>query len=129
MHLKLICPSQSEVWDTPANAGFKREEILRLLSELAERGQTVEEIDGDALTDRQRSDLYMEAFAAVHDAGRRGEHYRIRQVFGSRKHGGGKALGKNVPALIVLEGGEPVAVYPHEACERYETIRGYLTSL
>lgn len=79
-----------------------------------------------AIDDDERSALYGEAFAALAHAGNR---YRIRQVFGSRRHGGGDNLGAGVPALIVFENGEPVDVYPHQIGDGYRTIRDFLNSL
>lgn len=107
MQFKLIYPTQSQVWDHPANEGFEREELVGLLKQLRTQGHDYEVIDGDAISDEQRSELYGQAFLAVAHPGNR---YRIRQVFGSRRHGGGDHLGKGVPALIVVDNGEPVDV-------------------
>ena len=126
MHFKLVCPSNSEVWDQPGNAGFRRDEVVRLLDGLRTRGHDYEIIDGDAINDEQRGELYGQAFSAVAHNGNR---YRIRQVYGSRKHGGGEHLGKGVPALIVLENGEVLDVYPRQAGDTYETIHAYLAAL
>lgn len=126
MHFKLICPTKSQVWDQPANEGFDREEIIRQLDELQAGGHDYEVIDGDAISDDERQTLYGEAFSGLARAGNR---YRIRQVFGSRRHGGGDFLGTGVPALIVFNNGEPVDVYPHQIGDGYETIRSYLTAL
>ena len=90
------------------------------------RGHDYEVVVGDAVTDDERQTLYGEAFRAIAHAGNR---YRIRQVFGSRRHGGGDHLGTGVPALIVFGNGEPVDVYPHQGGDGYETIRAYLTAL
>lgn len=127
MRLKLICPANRErVFGQPENAGFERGEILRLLDDLRARGHDHEVIDGDVIADEERSALYGEAFAALAHAGNR---YRIRQVFGSRRHGGGDNLGAGVPALIVFENGEPVDVYPHQVGDAYRTIRDFLNTL
>jgi hypothetical protein len=126
VRLKLICPSTSEVWDTPANAGFDRAAIVARLDALRTGGHDYELIDGDPLSDQERSDLYGQALIAL---ARTGSHYRIRQVFGSRRHGGGDHLGSGVPALLVFKDGEPVDVYPHQADDGYETIRAYLDAL
>lgn len=74
----------------------------------------------------ERSDLYRQAFSALARAGNR---YRIRQVFGSRRHGGGDHLGSGVAALLVFKDGQPVDVYPRQAGHGYETIRAYLDTL
>lgn len=126
MHFKLICPTKSQVWDQPENEGFERDEVIRLLDELRTRGHDCEVVDGDPLSDDERHALYGEAFLAVAHAGNR---YRIRQVFGSRRHGGGDHLGTGVPGLIVFDNGEPIDIYPHQVGEDYETIRAYLRSL
>lgn len=123
---RLICPSRSEVWDVAANAGFDRAAILARLDALRAVGHDYELIDGDALTDQERSDLYRQAFSALAHGGNR---YRIRQVFGSRRHGGGDHLGSGVAALFVFKDGKPVDVYPHQIGDRYETIRAYLDAL
>jgi hypothetical protein len=126
MHFKLVAPTQSEVFSSPQNGGFDQAAIVDLLDGLRAKGHDYEFLDGDAFSDQERSDLYGEAFAALARAGNR---YRIRQVFGSRRRGGGEHLGKGVPALIVFEGGEPVDVYPHQVGDGYKTIRAYLESL
>jgi hypothetical protein len=123
---KLICPSTSEVWDTPANAGFDRAAIVARLDALRVGGHDYELIDGDVLSDQERSDLYGQALSALARAGNR---YRIRQVFGSRRHGGGDHLGSAVAALLIFKDGEPVDVYPHQAGDGYKTIRAYLAAL
>lgn len=123
---RLICPSRSEVWDTPANAGFDRAAIIARLDALRAAGHDYELIDGEALTGQERSDLYGQAFGALAHAGGR---YRIRQVFGSRRHGGGDHFGFGVAALLVFEDGEPVDIYPHQVGHDYETIRAYLDAL
>jgi hypothetical protein len=87
-------------WAQPANEGFEREEIIGLLDGLQAKGHDYEVIDGDSISNEKRQDLYGEAFSALAHAGNR---YRIRKVFGSRLHGGGDALGTNVPALIVFD--------------------------
>jgi len=123
VRFKLICPSVSEVWATPANAGFDRAAIVAQLDALRAGGHDYELIDGDALSDQERSDLYWQAFGAL---ARVGNRYRIRQVFGSRRHGGGDHLGSGVAALLVFEDGEPVDVYPHQVGNGYKTIRAAL---
>jgi hypothetical protein len=123
---KLICPGTSQVWDTPANAGFDRAVITARLDELRAAGHGYELIDGDTLSGQERSDLYGQAFIALaHD----GSHYSIRPVFGSRRHGGGEYLGTGVPALLVFNDGGPAGIYPHQVDGSYQTIRAYLDTL
>jgi hypothetical protein len=126
VHFKLICPSTSEAWDTPANTGFDRAAIVARLDALRAGGHDYELIDGDTLSNQERSDLYGQAFSAL---ARTDNRYRIRQVFGSRRRGGGDHLGSGVAALLVFKDGEPVDVYPHQAGDGYETIRAYLDAL
>lgn len=123
---RLIYPSKSEVWDTPANAGFDRAAILARLDALRADGHDYELVDGDALTDQERSDQYGQAYSAVAHSG---NQCRIRPVFGSRRRGGGDHLGTGVPALLVFKDGHPVDVYPHQVGNRYETIRAHLDAL
>ena len=55
--------------------------------------------------------------------------YRIRQIFGSRRHSG-FMFGRNVPALLIENdprGISPEDVYPHEKDGRIITIYEYLT--
>jgi hypothetical protein len=126
MHFVLTCPSKSQVLDqTPENKGFKREDLIRSLEELRARGHDYE-VDGDAISDEQRGDFYRQAFLAVVHSGNR---YRIRQVFGSRRRGGGDFLGTGVPALIVFENGDAVDVYPHQVGDGYATIVDYLAEV
>lgn len=125
MYLKLLSPALGEVWDTPANAGFDRAAITARLGELRTDGHGYELVDGDALTGQERSGLYGQACTAL---ARGGNRYRIRQVFGSRHHGG-DYLGTGVPALLVYDDGQPAGVYPHQAGGGYQTIRGYLDTL
>jgi hypothetical protein len=126
VRFKLICPDSDEVWDTPANAGFDRTAIVAQLAALRADGYDYELVNGDALSDQERSGLYGQAFSALVRAGNR---YRIRQVFGSRRHGGGDYLGSGVAALLVFSDGEPVDVYPHQVGDGYETIHAYLDAL
>jgi hypothetical protein len=126
IRLVLIRSSSAEPWDTPANAGFDHAAITTRLGELRARGLECEFIDVEALSDEQRSDLYAQALTAVARAGNR---YRIRQVFGSRRDGGGRHLGSGVPALLVFEDGRPTDIYPHQVGDGYETICAYLAVL
>ena len=54
------------------------------------------------------------------------KRYRVRRVFGTNKYSG-QYFGGAVPALVVLENGRPVDVYPHEEQDgTIVTIRDYL---
>src|SRR5207247_411042 len=101
---------------SPQSGGAQRV-VIHSLDELRARGHDYEVIDGDALSDAQRREFYGDAYVALVNNGNR---YRIRQVFGSRRHGGGDFLGAGVPALILYENGEPIDVYPHQVADGYE---------
>jgi hypothetical protein len=137
MHFMLIAPASGQFWEStmtdygvrtnPQNEGSDHEHILRRLNDLKADGHTYEVLDGDALSGEERGSIYIsEACTAVARAGNR---YRIRQVFGSRKHIGSDDFGTSVPALIVSKNGEPVDVYPHQVGDDYRTIRGYIDAL
>lgn len=95
------------MFGSPENEGFDREAVIKLL---AEQNVPFEVVGGSDLTDCVREDVYVsEAIPAA------GNRYQIRNVFGSRRHGGGPYFGTAVPALIVLEDGRPIDVYPHRS--------------
>jgi hypothetical protein len=52
----------------------------------------------------------------------------VKRVFGTNKYAGSR-FGRGVPALVVLEDGRPVDVYPHEEEGRIVTIKDYVTHL
>lgn len=112
------------VLTAPQNEGYEPELISRRLAELRASGHSYEVIDSESLTPEELSHLY--AGEAIPAAGNR---YRIRQSFGSRKHTA-TAFGTKVPALIVLESGRAVDVFPHQREDgSYSTIREYLDRL
>ncbi|MCS6936973.1 MAG: hypothetical protein RMJ96_03495 [Candidatus Bipolaricaulota bacterium] len=53
--------------------------------------------------------------------------YRVRQVFGSKRHPG-RFFGKEVPALVVYENGHPRDIYPHEENGQVISIKAFLES-
>jgi hypothetical protein len=106
---------------TPQNKGFDPEYIGVRLRDA--EGHTYEELDADVLTPNECSGLYAEAMNAA------GTRYPIRQVFGSRKNSAMSEFGKHIPALIVLDGTQPVEVFPHEEDSSYVTIRSYVDAL
>lgn len=76
-----------------------------------EKGIFCKIIDTKGMSDSERYQLYITR-AIVPSARKK---YKIRQIFGSRKHSA-PFFGKEAPALLVYEEGEkpPIDVYPHE---------------
>lgn len=100
MHFVLLCPSdESQIYDR--RDPFRKATILPLLDRLRERGHTNEVIDSNSLSDGIRTALYISWETQAVTAGN-GRNYRVRNVFGSNKHGGGSLFGKQVPALVVF---------------------------
>jgi len=99
--------------------------MLSLLDKLQAAGFSCERIDTSNMTDEEIQHIYIEAIQpSVYNK------YRIRQIFGSRRHSGW-LFGKHVPALLVYdEGGRyPTDVYPHEKDSEEVTIEGFLIPL
>ncbi len=55
--------------------------------------------------------------------------YQLKEVFGSRRKGGGPYFGSGIPALLVEEDGSAVDVYPHQKAAATLTIRRYLEDI
>jgi len=100
-------------------------EIRVLLQQLEASGISSEIVDVTAKSDAERIDLYLQATLPTART-----KYRVRQVFGSKRHAG-SLFGKEVPALLVYEPGAPypIDVYPHRSRGRTVTIRAFLESL
>lgn len=116
---------KDSVLDKPENQGFRLEEIRALLEQLEAGGVQLELVETSALSDENLMKAYLEAIVpSVY------KKYRIRQVFGSKRHPG-CLFGKGVPALVVYERGDhlPTDVYPHEEGGRMVTIREFLESM
>ena len=97
---------------------------ISLLDSLQEMGVSCEKNDTSMMSDQSIGDVYIEAILpSVY------KKYRVRQIFGSRRHSGW-LFGKQVPALLVCEKDSriPSDVYPHEN-DREVTIEEFLTSL
>ena len=104
----------------PANAGL--EGLKRVTHRLEEAAATYNVVDAGDLTHQDLQDAYRSR-AVQPSVSKR---YRVRRVFGTNKYPG-QYFGGAVPALIVLEGGRPVDVYPHEEQDgTIVTIRDYL---
>jgi len=79
----------------PDNEGFDLLEIRAILQRLEELGVSSEIVDMRTKSDEDRENLYLEAtLPTAH------KKYRVRQVFGSKRHAG-YLFGRGVPALLV----------------------------
>ena len=104
----------------PANAGISARDLPRLERQIREAGVAYRVVEG--LTQQEREEAYVSR-AVRPSVSRR---YRVRRVFGTNKYSG-QYFGGAVPALVVLEDGRPVDVYPHEEQDgTIVTIRDYL---
>jgi hypothetical protein len=98
--------------------------ILSLLDQLQDKGVASERIDTSKMSEGEVQEAYVRAILpSVY------RKYRVRQIFGSRRHSGW-LFGKHVPALLVYdgEGGSPSDVYPHEEENSKITIHDFLTT-
>ena len=125
MMLKLIHHSRTVPVASLENEGFDLQETQALLQRLEERGVPWEVVDAITIADDELMNLYLEGTLAT--ARRK---YRVRQVFGSKRHAG-FLFGRGVPALLVYEPEKPypVDVYPHRRGTRTVTIRAFLKDL
>ncbi|MGE0227041.1 MAG: hypothetical protein AB7I38_10235 [Dehalococcoidia bacterium] len=114
--------------DVPENEGLPdagAEPIVRRLREAAAAyASDIEVVDVSGYTREQLEDAYVSR--AVPPSVRR--QYGVKRVFGTNKYAGSR-FGRGVPALVVLEDGRPVDVYPHEEEGRIVTIADYLRRL
>lgn len=104
----------------PTNEGVA--DVTKLLEELDMLGVPVEMVEVAELTEKDRTDAYLNAVGVSVI-----KKYRIRQVVVSRRISG-TLFGKNVPALIIrnLETGKPEEVYPRQEPGRIVPIAAFL---
>ena len=104
----------------PVNAGLSANDLPRLERQIRDVGVEYRVVDG--LTQQEREEAYVTRAVRPSVSKR----YRVRRVFGTNKYSG-QYFGGAVPALVVLENGRPVDVYPHEEQDgTIVTIRDYL---
>ncbi|MYE46988.1 MAG: hypothetical protein F4X25_09675 [Chloroflexi bacterium] len=107
----------------PANAGISPGDLPRLERQVRETGVAYRVVEG--LTEQEREEAYVSRAVRPSVSKR----YRVRRIFGTNKYSG-QYFGGAVPALVVLENGRPVDVYPHEEQDgTIVTIRDYLDRL
>lgn len=123
--LTLIHHSQTQPLASPDNESFDLRAIQAILRRLERLGVVWEIVDTMTISDEELTNLYIEATLPTART-----KYRVRQVFGSKRHAG-FLFGRGVPALLVYEPGKsyPVDVYPHRRGTRTVTIRAFLEDL
>lgn len=105
-----------------ANSKAQLNEIRSILEELAARGVQLEMVETSTLSNEALMRAYLEA--VMPSVWRK---YRVRQVFGSKRHPG-RFFGKEVPALVIYENGHPRDIYPHEENGQVISIKAFLES-
>ncbi len=125
MTLKLIYHAHRQPLASAENGGFDLREIRGIFRRLESLGVSWEIVDTMTMSDEQLENLYIEATLPTART-----KYRVRQVFGSKRHAG-FLFGREVPALLVYEDGKPYPadVYPHRRGTRTVTIRAFLEGL
>lgn len=109
------------VRDWAENAGLYGHGLEPLLRRIHEAGTAYRIVDVSGRSPDELQDEYMR-LAVVPSVRKR---YRVGRVFGTNKYHGAY-FGKEVSALVVLEDGRPVDVYPHEEEGRIVTIADYV---
>ncbi len=110
--------------DVPENEGLADDGLEPIVRRLRETGAAYEVVDVSSYSREQLEDAYVSR--AVPPSVRR--QYGVKRVFGTNKYAGSR-FGRGVPALVVIEDGRPVDVFPHEKEGRIVTIADYLRHL
>ena len=120
MRLKLYYNSTVTPFDQ-----YNLDRILKLLEALERQGIQCDRVDTARMSEEDIAHAYIEA--TLPTARRK---YKVRQVFGSRRHCG-FLFGKQVPALLVYNEGQPypVDVFPHEIMLKEIKVEDYLERL
>jgi len=127
MYIELYFDPNCKVFEAPEpeNEGFLA--VPGLVEELQRRGIQIEVKDTGRMTEEERQEAYWKATTAT-----RRKKFKIRQIFGSQRQGGGPYFGKQVPALLVYKekgASYPEDVYPHEEKGEIVTIKELLDQL
>lgn len=109
----------------PANILVNRdiEKVLELLGELHKRGVSCRIIDASGLDENSVRSLYFDAVGASFMS-----KCEIREIFMSENEDG-YFFGREIPALLIYEGGVAIDVYPHKTEFGYVTIYDCLKSM
>jgi len=98
-------------------------EVVGLLGELGRRGVSCSIVDVAGLDEASVRSLYYDAVGASFLS-----RCEIRGIFGSEERDGA-FFGREIPALLIYEGGVAVDVYPHKTEFGYVTIYDCLKSM
>lgn len=114
------------VLEVPENEGLPDpgQGVEPILRRIREAGAAYRVVDVSGFSRQELEDAYVSR--AVPPSVRR--QYGVKRVFGTNKYAGSR-FGRGVPALVVLEDGRPVDVYPHEEEGRIVTINDYMERL
>ena len=125
MHLALFYSTRFKKDTESQRFGCDLEKVISLLDLLKNRGVICELRDTDKMTEHELSEAYVKAILPSIL-----KKYRVRQVFGSRRHSGW-LFGRQVPALVVYDDrtGSPEDLYPHEAGLARVQIETFLESV
>lgn len=124
MKYVLYCSPSAINGELPSNAGIDR--ALTLVEDLRRQSVPLEVVD---TTEVGAADLQRKYIEAIMPSVFK--KYRVRQVFGSRRHAGW-LFGRGVPALVVFgpnSSGMPEDLYPREETGTLVTIWDFLVSL
>lgn len=122
LEIQALLPASGVLRDAPCNARI--DEALARAQDLHRQGVPLEMIDTTQMQPDQLQREYINAIAASVV-----KKYRVRQVFGSRRHSGW-LFGRGAPALAVVgPSGTVEDVYPHDRAGKFVTISDFFDSL